>query len=167
MNFLEFVPPHSQGEPFLPSVQHVKVMIDPWDSHLPQWGHDQPTVVLSWTPGYEAAHQPHEAFQNAHRNNSGNAHIMSFAKISVSKNSMWAARPMNVFRFTPWEDMLKFTSHRMKTRWATEGDRIWSKQLFNISRNTFPFFEKSIEDAGQNSILAEWYGTYPSWEDSC
>ena len=51
--------------------------------------------------------------------------------------------------------MLKLTSHRMKTLCSTEGDRIWSKQLFNISRKTLPLFEKSVEDAGHSSILAE------------
>lgn len=69
---------------------------------------------------------------------------------------MWAARPIIVFKFLPWAEVSKFTSQRMKVRWTDDGARIWSKQLFNISRKIWPFFELSEADAGHNSILAEW-----------
>lgn len=76
-----------------------------------------------------------------HLNSSGNDHIMNLAKISDSKNSIWAARPINELKFLPYEVVSKFTSHLINNRCSEVGARIWSKQLFNISRKTLPFFE--------------------------
>lgn len=96
---------------------------------------------------------------NNYWNRSGNDHIMNRAKISDSKNSIWAALPINVFKFLPWEDVSKLISQRTNTLFSAVGALIWSKQLFNISRNAFPFLELSIDAARHDSILAEWYGT--------
>jgi hypothetical protein len=43
----------------------------------------------------------------------------------------------------------------MNTRSSEVGARIWSRQLLSISVNTWPFFELSVDEAGQRSILAE------------
>lgn len=90
------------------------------------------------------------------RKNSGKDHMMNFVNMSVSRNSMWAARPMNVFKFLPWEDVSKFTSHRNNTRLSDEGAEIWSKQLVSISMKIFAFFDRSNEYAWHSSILEEW-----------
>lgn len=75
------------------------------------------------------------------RKNSWKDHMMNLAKISDSKNSIWAVRPMNAFKFLPYVEVSKLTSQRMNTRCCDVGARIWSKQLFSISRNILPFFE--------------------------
>lgn len=97
------------------------------------------------------------------RNRSWNDHIMNLAKISDSKNSMWAARPMNEFRLRPYTVVSKLTSHRMNTLcwWGASGagPRIWSIQLFSISKKAIPLFVLSNEAGWHDSILAEWYGT--------
>jgi hypothetical protein len=91
-----------------------------------------------------------------YRNRSGKDHIMNLAKMSESRNSICAARPMKEFKFLPWAEASKFTSHRMNTRCSEGLARIWSKQAFSISRNILPFFEVSCEAAWHDSILAEW-----------
>ena len=93
---------------------------------------------------------------NCYRKRSGNDHIINLAKMSESRNSICAARPIIESRFLPWVDASKLTSQRMKTPRCMELARIWSKQAFNISRNSLPFFEVSREAAWHDSILAEW-----------
>lgn len=98
-------------------------------------------------------------YRYSYRNRSGKDHIINLAKISDSRNSIWAARPMKVLRFLACDDVSKLTSHRMNSLCSEDGARIWSRQLFSISRKTLPFFDVSPAAAWQVSILAEWYGT--------
>lgn len=85
--------------------------------------------------------------------------MMNLAYVSFSRNSTCAALPTKELRSRRWVDWSKLTSQRMNTRVSEVGARIWSRQLLSISVNTCPFFELSDDEAGQRSILAEWYGT--------